>query len=136
MPGYFLLVLLGHTIAMLRKSTGPSGSNGQDPTPSDWLLWFFWEQSRVWKALDQARTACNQAAADLAWEYVAAKTLERFGVHGMTTKVEQHAIQCFYDLENLAREIAILARECGDARYQIHLKMVCVFPSGSAIRSN
>lgn len=136
MPCYFLLVLLGHTIAMPRKSTGPSGLDGEEPTPSDWLFWFFWKGSRVWNALDQARTACNQAEADSAWEYVAAKILKRFEVHGMTTKVEQNASQCFYDLEKLAREIDILARECGDARYQIYLKMVCVLTSGSAIRSN
>ena len=119
-----------------RRSQGPSGLNGEEPTPSDWLFWFFWKGSRVWIALDQARTACNRAEADPAWEYVAAKILERFGAHGMEKKVQHGAQGCFNDLETLAREVTALVEEQpGDASRILHSKMVGL-PSGSAVCSS
>lgn len=131
----FCLCFLGHIAsslnAMPRRSSRPSGSNGQPPSDSDLLLWQFHKQSRVRKALEAARAACQAAGAGPQWEKFAAGIRNHFQAYGITTKIEQSAVHCFEDLGKLAYEVAGLAGQPPDAAYKVLHKTVCL-PFASA----
>lgn len=117
---------------MPRKSFGPSGSNGQPPSASDWLLWCFHKNTRVWKAFDAACKACNEAgvSAGQAWQQFAEKIFQGFQEHGFgAVKFDQSGHEsCFDDLEKMAYEAAALARQpSGDASRNLLKMMVRVF---------
>lgn len=106
-----------------RPSRVPS-SDGADP-PSVLLMWFFNKGSRVEKAFTAAHQACDTIGAGRAWEYVAAKILERFDEHEMRKKVAHGAHDCFEDLAKLAYEVATLVKgPPHDALSDVRRKMV------------
>ncbi len=127
--------------AMPRRAS--AGPEGESPSPSDWLLWFFHKNTRVWSALDQARKAYTAAGADPAWQHFAARILECFEIRGIPTKkFDKSAHHCFDSLATLAGEATRLAEDQPDnALRNIMLRdmMVCVFllllPADKADRS-